>query len=1113
MNQVEMRARLVEALEHDLIGPMRDDEVLRNTPSRWYLTGFLVPRGAPEDQRIDPTATEELDAGLDGSEDDDRGDVSAGVIRPFLPSSFGLSVLVPPTAQALEIAARWGEYERLSEDETRALMTGEEEPNEEDGEERSGLRVRFWRRSPYEAPTLTVPVRTALHPIPGSGGVVLSVVARPAPKVPGLPDGTLAVSIFLVNAREPLEGSAADERSLFQVEMVVRCAQGFQPRSQLESTGHVDDRRNDLQYRAHREWAVGHGVATSAVEVEGAVREVRTTWIPRARVYRMAASSVDGVTLDMEQLSRIEPAELQAGMRKLLDAYRGWIQGQRAAIPGLVPSRQDTARALMDDAERALTRIEGGIHTLIEDPLCLEAFRLTNQAMAMAARQARPGVSPAWRLFQLAFVLLNVRGVADPAHEERQIVDLLFFPTGGGKTEAYLGVAAFAMILRRLRHRGDRHRGAGVTVILRYTLRLLTLDQLGRAATLTCALELLRQKEPARLGDRRFSVGLWVGRSATANKLDDAVKQVNAYRMRPGDPRLAPPIPLVGCPWCGTAFTASSYDIHKAGGKPRELRVGCEDLACPFSFASTERGLPVVVVDEQLYRELPAFVIATVDKFASLPWRGDTGSLFGRVTACDEHGFYGQHEPDPRGAMRLHGGLPPPSLIIQDELHLITGPLGTMVGLYETAIDALSRDAQGHGPKIVASTATARRATEQIRALYARSSVSLFPPQGLDDGDTFFARTDTAEDMARLYVGVAAPGRSSKAVLARVYTTLLSASYKLWFGRGEGLDNPADTYMTLACYFNSLRELGGAQRLVLEEVAPRVAGYDRRAPVQDEKSAWFANRRLGFDTLELTSRQSTGSIRDAKGKLELSYSPKDGRRTDVLLASSMISVGVDIPRLGLMVVNGQPRTVAEYIQASSRVGRQTPGLVVTTYNLFKPRDRSHYERFTAFHECFYRYVEASSVTPFSSRAVERGLAGLTVGLARHLKPGLADPAGVERIRKAPDVAEQVATIVEARVRAHRDQVPTHLPGEVGAKVRALFEDWQDIAETMGRSAAPMSYSGWEKRKGATPLLSTAVDGVNDKHEYFEHFRAPTSMRDVEPSVHFWVNKRMGSKAE
>ena len=1109
-SHLEVRDHLLQALQQDLVGPMRDDEVLPQKPSRWYLTGFLVPRNAPESQRFDPTATEQVSTGGEGQADDDRDDEAAVGPQPFFASSLGLSVVVPPGVSTLAVTASWGEYRLLDASEAAEVQAANEE-NLEPGDVPEKRRSSWWQRSGRTSQTLTVPVEDRRHKLQGGEDLKVEVRVRPA-HAPGLPPGAKVASIFLVNDKEALEGAAADSRSLYQVELQVACEQGLlgRPDAVHELSDDPDERRNDLQFRDHGEWAVGHGVSVEAVQDDdGAVRCVRTTWLPRARVRRMAAETVKGVPLEMDALSTIETgAALKAAMEPLVEAYGAWIDSRQ--VDGLSERRKETAQFLRIEAHHALGRIRAGLDLLEADPQAFRAFQLTNQAMALSSRKARPDLVPRWRLFQLAFFLLNVRGVVHPEHADRCNVELLFFPTGGGKTEAYFGVAAFSMLLRRLRHGDSAHGGAGVTVLLRYTLRLLTLDQLGRAATLTCALEMLRIAYPDELGLRRFSVGLWVGKSATPNKLKDAQRQTRDYKRDPNDPRKAPPVPLVGCPWCAAAFTPESFHVEvDARNNPSALRVGCSNLDCDFHFDATgDRGLPLVVVDEQVYRELPTFVIGTVDKFALMPWRGESGVLFGRVRAVDGGRFYGNHENAPVTATALPGGLPPPELIIQDELHLITGPLGTMVGLYETAVEHLCRDAQRHPAKLIASTATARRAKEQIKALYARSQVSFFPPQGPDAGDTFFAKTDAAEDKTRLYVGVAAPGRSMKAVMVRVYSTLLSAAYRDWYNAAQaglkGEKNPADTYTTLVAYFNTLRALGGAQRLVKEEVAPRSSRLSGRHPVQDRRSNLLKDRLLGFDVLELTSRQSTDDIRKAKGRLESAYDAKN--KNDVLLASSMISVGVDIPRLGLMVMNGQPRTVAEYIQATSRVGRNTPGLVVTLHNLFRPRDRSHFERFTAFHDAFYRNVEASSVTPFSSRAIDRGLAGVTVALARHGHPQLTPPMGAEQIDRVPPIPAEVAEILAARVGAHASGMDD-LAEHVRQRVLQLFSLWSQSVHALAGKSVHLPYSPWETKAPVT-LLSTVVDGPITADPRLEHFRAPTSMRSVEETVHFWINNRL-----
>ena len=1120
-DQVTIRDDLIATLEADLVGPMADDEILEAPPSRWYLTGFLVPSGGPDDHRIDPLASEEMSAAVDGDAPDDSMGDDVSPTHSFLPSSMGISFFVPANTRTVEVTASWGDYVRLDDADSRDWDNRERrrrcaDPRPAD----DPVRDRYWERAGRKSFSLPVNLDRSgdRRPIPGTDGVMLQVLVKTVPAGEA-PDGTRAVSLFLVNHRTADGMAEADERTLFQAELAVSCKAGFVPRYRTHGGDHPDDQRNDVQFRDHAEWAVGHGVSTEASVDGSKCRRVQTTWLPRAAVYRMKARSIDGVTTSMDDLAAIPDADaLRAGMAPLIVDYRAWIETQRARIPSLASPRQSVATSLLDDAALALSRIEAGIDTLA-DPLALQAFQLANRAMAHAARRARPGQEPHWRLFQLAFVLLNLAASTDAQHVDRDRVDLLFFPTGGGKTEAYLGVAAYVLVLRRLRGRDELHGGAGVAVILRYTLRLLTLDQLRRAAQLICALELVRRELPDTLGRHRFSVGLWVGRKATANRLKDVaqpIRRLKATGKNWGGPA---PVPLADCPWCGTPLKGDSFELVPDNKSPQALDVGCESPTCPFAFDPDaplgRNGLPLVVVDEQVYRELPSMLIGTVDKFAALPWRGATGMLFGRTVAEGPWGFYGPHETPPKNTP-VRDGCPPPELIIQDELHLISGPLGTMVGLYETAIDALCRDRVGYGPKVIASTATARRATEQIQAIFARDKVHLFPPQGLDAGDTYFARTDASPEKTRAYVGVAAPGRNGKAVAARVYTCLLGAAKRHWEAAGPpGKDNPGDTYMTLASYYNSLKDLGGAQRLVQEDVSQRTFRLSSRRPLQLDQSDHFADRSLAFDVVELTSRQSTDDIASAIARLNKAFDTGRGTRTDVLLASSMISVGVDIGRLGLMVVNGQPRTTAEYIQASSRVGRETPGLVVTSYNLFKPRDRSHYERFTAYHQSFYRSVEAASVTPFSARAIDRGLAGLVVALARHLGPRMAPNAAVTRIRETADpLRTQIVELLTTRAMAHKGTVPAAVQASLEQRIDHLLTHWKDLVHEVREASGSLRYSPWEKPDKYKAMLSTAVDElVGEDAKLREHFRAPTSMRDVEPSVHVWVDQVVVKGAE
>lgn len=701
----------------------------------------------------------------------------------------------------------------------------------------------------------------------------------------------------------------------------------------------LDARVADLQFRSCCEYAVGHGVSVAVAPAGdgGQVTTVRTAWIPRAEVPRVVTGPEVGVTA-MEQLAALEDGrELRRALEPLPAAYGAWIATQRGIDPGTAP-RRATRDELMDEAERACRRIADGIALLERDEEVRDAFRLANRAMALAARKRNPeryagGDVPRWRLFQLAFVLLNLPALADPRWEDRDDVKLIFFPTGGGKTEAYLGVIAF--VLRRLRGRERPDGGLGVAVMLRYTLRLLTLDQLARAATLVCALEVLRRDDP-RLGEVRFSVGLWVGRGATANTLAEVRTSILDYK-NSSSPNAASPFPLTHCPWCNEPLGRDSLTLAPRDN-PLEVIVGCGNFRCEFAPGRSPEGLPVVFVDEQVYRELPAFLLATVDKLALLPWRGETGMLFGRVLVRDGRRFWGPVDQAlgeiPRAARNaLPKGLLPPELIVQDELHLISGPLGTMAGLYETAVESLCTRTLDDGtlvkPKILASTATVRRAREQIRSLFGRERTAVFPPPGVDDGETWFARVDR-DSPGRLYLGVAATGRAMKAILLRVYVALLAGANRLYDPQGPP-DQAADAWTTLVGYFNSLRELGGMRRLVEDEVRNRCEEAEGRKPEGwTGPHPWFRNRRVTAEPVELTSREDVGSVKRSKARLSRSY--RDPERVDVVLASNMISVGVDIERLGRMVVAGQPKATREYIQASSEAAIRG-GPAATAYPL------------------------------------------------------------------------------------------------------------------------------------------------------------------------------------
>jgi hypothetical protein len=359
-------------------------------------------------------------------------------------------------------------------------------------------------------------------------------------------------------------------------------------------------------------------------------------------------------------------------------------------------------------------------------------------------------------------------------------------------------------------------------------------------------------------------------------------------------------------------------------------------------------------------------------------------------------------------------------------MHLLSGPLGTTVGVYEGAIEALAAY-HGARPKIVASTATIRRADEQANGLFGRP-VHLFPPAGLAASDSYFARVDTGKP-GRLYVGLMSQSHTPHTTIVHTAAALLQAPVELSF---EGAS--IDAYWTLVAYHNSLRELGRTITLARDDIPARLKII---AATEDTQRKLFEN-----SVVELTSNvggfELPALLSRAKRRAQFSNDPE---AIAVLATTNMLSVGVDIPRLGLMLVNGQPKTTSEYIQATSRVGRgSVPGLVITMYVSTKPRDRSHYESFIPYHAALYKHVEPTSVTPFSAPARERALHAALVILIRHGvglsandSAGALDPENAHVQRAVETLASRASTIDKREAHATR------------AHLNRLLQHWYGLA--------------------------------------------------------------------
>jgi len=1047
---------LLRRLREDLFGPGQECEVLAERPADRYLTGILFPAGA-----VLPSAEDEGDLGAAGVDDEDADDTPPPITGGFRPSTCGLSFcLAGAPYPSISVVVTCGRYEQLHVDPETGQASASAPL------QRANER---WRRVPLQA--------TVTHAVT-IGGEPESVSLGPH-GIPGLdlylraarvPDGdAIIVTAALVNRQEDTQQSRVDaeQRTFFQVGMSIEAVgpARLTARPARSQANERDARVSALIYRKVREMAVGHTCSASWGPNDEDVHWIRTTWMPEAVVLRMRAEgdpSFDVLRnhaslkpLNAEWLAaRASDRDLIAGLRLLVTAYDGWLDKQQERVPTLPAELQSFAAENLSDCRAANARMAAAVDLLERDATVRQAWRLAEGAMHLqfSWTKRRPLT---WHPFQLGFQLLVLSSLVSRESPDRGIMDLLWFPTGGGKTEAYLALTAFVLFLRRMRDGGEQ--ACGTAVLMRYTLRLLTVQQFQRAAALILACEAIRRGEEhvtaaatPSLGPTAFSIGMWVGSGATPNSYKDAAA---ALKNSGG----ATPRQLPRCPRCRGALD------YVADRRREAILVHCTTGSCYFS--PHTQSMPIWVVDSDVYRETPSLVIATLDKFAQIVRKPDTGALFGL------------------GTPHL-----PPDMIIQDELHLISGPLGSIAGLYEVAIDRLcSRPYRGGllRPKIIGSTATIRRATEQVEKLFAREAFQ-FPPPVIDATNSGFGIEDTT-DPGRMYLGLTTAGRSAKYALQATYASALQGATDPQLPTAPGLSHPNDLYWTLTGYFNSLRELGGAVTLVMDDVLKSIRGYARR---RNESPRALA------PPVELTSRVASSEIPPTLERLEHRAGHADC--VDVLLASNMISVGVDVSRLGLMVVAAQPKTVAEYIQATSRVGRQEPGLVVVVYNHPRVRDRSFFETFPTWHRALYRAVEATSVTPFSSRARDRAMHVVIVALARHLVDGMLQSPRLDGPKL--DEVRRLLDVVESRAR----RVDPEEAASVRKDGRDFLRDWADLVNNGGVTKY------WDERGSSLLMAAEDFVALREHGDHVQAFPAPNSMREVEPSAMFklWFPERI-----
>jgi hypothetical protein len=1007
-------------------------------------------------------------------------------------------------------------------------------------------------------------------------GFTLEGVVRPY-------EENLIVTVAIVN-RHPNPNESFKERnqkSLFQAKLKVGIPESKSPAIlpyPEPITNSEDDLSNRLLYLNAPVFGKGHGIACEwgAIPYSDvvAVSEVFTEILPTFETPSISAEidilhngKDEKLEIYMEALSEFEVGSTgDIQITKMIVAYTSWIDSQEVLIVNMNGHELKLqAKKHIEKCRETLKRIKIGYDLICSNQKVRYSFQLANQAMLEQQRHSpkrlRPvcfnanghpeinipyqnnvGAKGIWRPFQIGFLLMCIEGGYDKNHPDHDLVDLIWFPTGGGKTEAYLGLAAFTLIYERL---CNKEHSEGVQVLMRYTLRLLTAQQLQRAATLICCLDVIRQQN--KIPGKRFSIGLWVGGKNTPNKRKQAIFDLKKLRSDAGKSRNTDnPFLLDRCPYCaaqmglvtikGQKKTVVGYKADKIA---QSVIFCCTDPSCVF-----HDQIPVFVIDEDIYDERPSMVIGTVDKFAMLAWQPDIRSLFGIDSSGNRFSS-------------------PPQLIIQDELHLISGPLGSMVALYEPLIEKLcSEDVNGKviKPKIICATATTKGYQEQVENIYGRSNVAIFPPLGLSAEDSFFAKYARDEDESllpgRKYVGVCAPG------LGSILTAQVRTHSALLFAANRVEIEHRDPWVTLLSFYNSIRELGGALTLFQSDIISYLLEQKRRYPREalprkvvrgmeltsrlkdDEIPKAITELEQSIDLREITpsfynsitaelkkltksypqitteiktvvdniSLQGTINLENyhciEKIKIELAKQnpsiklPTSCRKLYNLylnyniqsfcLASSIIEVGVDIDRLSLMTIVGQPKTTAQYIQVSGRVGRKNderPGLVVTIYNNSKPRDKSHFEDFRGYHQRLYAKVEPSSVTPFSRPALKRGLAAITIANLRQFSPIGATPETVNVIQ----IEEWKNEFFMLRGKYMNEDEQN----DVNKFFRNLISNWEKVTRNLNTWGNLQPDSEPSQTDLLYPLGSTS--------RYKGKLACPTSMRNVDGEASMWIS--------
>lgn len=901
-----------------------------------------------------------------------------------------------------------------------------------------------------------------------------------------------------------------NESCLFQVELVVRSENllPFDKRSENEFLSKEDKTLNFL-YEQVKSYGIGHGTACEW----GSKGNENPTWIKSSFFphYDIQNQSTNFKIRDIEiekilniknlsSFSEFSRNNIINGLQRFSESYKEWID--KKYIENENKLNNEIGNANLNKCSTINQRIRNGIEILRNNDAAFRAFQFANSVMYMqmfhSARyfgnennkgfelfewnerffeQSIPefddyktfdypnNTSPQWRPFQLGFILLSVESLVDPASKERKLVDLIWFPTGGGKTEAYLITTAFLIFYRKLT---NRKKSGGVNAIIRYTLRLLTAQQFERATKVILACEKVRRENKGELGNEEISIGFWVGVATIPNKIDKAIDILNRMleRLNRGE-RTNNIFQVNTCQWCNTKTITkvkkddSNYIFSvRANYLNQGIKVYCHNSKCDFS--EQNGGFPMVLVDEDIYKKPPTLLFGTIDKFAMLAWRDEGRKLFNQ-----------------------QNNYLPPELIIQDELHLISGPLGSIAGLYENVIQSLC-EKNGISPKIIASTATTKNAENQVKKLYGKE-ISIFPPFALDTKDNFFSQTE--EKSLRRYVGIMPTGKNFTMTQLKMLAVLLYARLDVWQNSNEKIKESADNFWTIISYFNSLKDVGKMANKIRSDLRDNTLKQLHNRLLNSTVANY---RRLKF-AQELTSRKSSERIKDTLDRLNIPFENdiENTKAIDLVLATNMISVGLDVQRLGVMLVNGMPRNIAEYIQSTSRVARKNQGVVFTLFNPDNSRDLSYFEHFVSFHQKFYKEIEPLSLTPFTENTLNKMLFTSVVTFFRH-KLGNNSNDAVIKIKKDILLKEFEKLLIEHQGISENEK------GDLLEKLEILLNYWEDKIKVATDEGYNLKF---KSNKREETFLKTYDQKMNS-----DDLITMQSVRNVEPSVKIKINQ-------